>query len=145
MKGSINLIGGKKYFELTDIKFSFEFDEEIIKENIECPDIEDKKEREYLIRSSKDVVYLFKKDINTRQAIFANLYGSGLAKCISFVHYFIRNNILNMNVYQRSQNIANNFQYDYQTYNILLYVMMKELTIKKSIANITVANLHREI
>jgi thymidylate synthase len=83
--------------------------------------------------------------MNSRRAVFTNLYDNGLGKCISLVHLFCRDGKAYINQYYRSQEFNKNFAYDFQTAIILMKKAMNELNVKPGLIIVFVANLHKEI
>lgn len=137
------LIGGKKYKELLNIVYELPFSKKIIKEAISPPHLEDEYERDYLFKRLDDVILILKKDINSRQAIYANLYSNKMGKCITTVHFFVRNNKIHLNTYFRSQEAIKNFRYDHQTHCLLVKEVSRKLRVGIGTITVFVANFHK--
>ena len=144
-QSKIITIEGKEFVELTNIIFDLNFDKHILKEKLELPNNNDKKEREYLISRLPEVINVLNRDINSRRAVFTNLYDNNLGKCISLVHFFVREGKVNLNTYFRSQEASKNFFYDYQTHMILIKKVSDKLKLEPGKITIFVANFHLEI
>ena len=72
-----------------------------------------------------------------------------LAGCLSLFHFIIRNNVLYLFAFVRSQHFKNSFLYDNQTYMLMTQVLstklkQKNIKIKSEIINIHITSLHQE-
>lgn len=104
----------------------------------------DKKERDWLYKEIDSVIEKIRKDRYTRQAIFYNLYESGLEhNCLSLFHLYFRENRLNLNVYVRSMNYDGNFGNDLNTFTMLLNKACNELMLDKGQITVFIMSLHR--
>lgn len=145
MGGEIIKIDGKKWFEIVNIQFvltsrmKFGF--------IEEPSGDDFNERRYWWLKVNDVVKILKKDLFSRRAIFTNVYKKRImnCKCISTVHFYYRENQLNLNVYMRSCNYDKHFIFDMNTFLAMRRDVTKKLSIEKGNINIIIFSLHKEI
>jgi len=138
-------IGGKQYQELLNISYKLDFSEQELEKYVESPHFEDEVEREYLLKRVDDVISVLKNDINSRQAIFANLYDNGLGKCITSAHFFVRDGKVFLNTYFRSQEAEKNLEYDKFTHFLLVNKVSKELGLEVGEITVIVANFHRTI
>lgn len=83
-------------------------------------------------------------DINTRQAVFQPKYKEDNTKaaCTSCIQVLIRDNKINMFVHVRSQNLLNNFDYDNQTYCIIIKHLSQKLNVEIGKIYVRIASLH---
>lgn len=90
-------------------------------------------EREFVLTKSAEMYdkYL-SKDLNSRQAAFVNNYDGADNHCISYFHYYIRDNKLCMNVYVRSMNYTENFVFDCQTFNLAYNEVFENIELNHS-------------
>jgi hypothetical protein len=109
-------IGERKTHEITN--FEYCLIPEVIKIQVGAPVPEEIIERQYVINATKERSELLLADINSRQAAFVNDYDGEDNHCISYFHYYIRDNKICMNVYVRSMDYKRNFIFDNQTFNL---------------------------
>lgn len=138
-------VSRKKFQELINIIYELKYYEEALRLKIGLPCLEDKEERDYLLWRTDDVIKVLQRDRNSRQAVFSVLYNNNLGKCISLVHFFIRDEKVYLNTYFRSQEGFKNFDYDFQTHCLLANKVAKFLNIDVGKITVFVANFHRTI
>jgi hypothetical protein len=139
-------VSGKDTKEIINITYTLNkpvIEEELVK----LPIDEEYIERKFIIDKSIEMYdkYL-SKDMNTRRASFVNNYDGNDNHCISYFHYYIRDNKLNLNVYARSMNFETNFICDNQTfilaYNSIFEKLDKKYNIEKGDINVNIFSLH---
>lgn len=137
-------INRRFYRELLNV--SYEVDHTKHKRLTKSPNEEDDKvERTFLVENFIKNFAVFKDDRNSRRLIFPNLYPNGLGKCISSVSAFIRNEEIFINVYIRSQDFLNNFEYDCETLSFLMRTAIKTLSVKPGKITVFCNNLHYSV
>lgn len=109
-------IGKRETHEITN--FEYCLIPEVIKICVGAPVPEEIIERQYVINATKERLELLLNDINSRQAAFVNDYDGEDNHCISYFHYYVRDNKICMNVYVRSMDYKRNFFFDNQTFNL---------------------------
>lgn len=88
-------------------------------EEVEAPVPEEVIERSFIVNKSRMMFDKFlRNDMNSRQAAFVNNYDGCDNHCISYFHFYVRDNKLCMNVYVRSMDFKRNFVFDNQTFNL---------------------------
>jgi len=138
-------IDGKKYRELCNVTYKIDFDIYSLIAPLKPHMEDDLLERNYLLKRLDECITELKRDKHSRRAVFSNLYPNGLGKCISLVQVFIRNDIVNMNLYYRSQEADRNLQFDIQTANLMMEKLIKDLESEPGEINVFVTSFHREI
>lgn len=145
-------IDGKHVKEIINANYEFRFEENkiVLEKIIKAATKNDKKERTKLLNKIQQQLDRFSLNINTRQvAISEKFDDKDFPACISFIHIFVRTNILHMNVYVRSQNIDNNFLYDNQTFMqiadfVSFYLILNNIcNIQDSLIHVFIGSLHR--
>jgi hypothetical protein len=125
--------------------YHYELSEEIIKEflkeNYEANSVADAVERKEIIEFFVDQIKTFNKDLHTRQVVFQPKYEDKetLAACISCIQCIIRNGLIDIHIFVRSQNFETNFLYDNLTYCLIM------LEIHKRIDNIEIGNIYVKV
>jgi len=121
-------------------------------ENVEPESVEDKIERQRLIKKAKELYRYFEKDLYTRQAVVQMKYNNDLklASCLSLFQFIIRDNKLFLSIFVRSQNYDKNFEYDNNTYSQMYSELFKILSnknnkLKFGEINVKITSLHRFI
>ncbi|MBC8388187.1 MAG: hypothetical protein ISS28_01150 [Candidatus Cloacimonetes bacterium] len=118
---------------------------------VKMPIEEEYEERDFIIKKSIEMYKnYFEQDIHTRRASFVNNYDGKDNHCISYFHYYIRNNILCLNVYVRSMNFVTNFVCDNQTFIIAFnkvfdIIKQKYNSVKKGYIKVNIFSLHKYI
>ena len=88
-----------------------------------------------------------KHDLETRQCVIFKTYqgNSELAACLSLLQLIVRNGKLDLHVFTRSQNYNNNFDYDNQTYMMVLQYVLGFINqdIEVGEIHVHVTSLHR--
>lgn len=148
-----NNVDNQLYFfhELINFYYNFEYNDKILKEYIEPPLQEESIEREFIIKMSKQLyLKFFKKDLYSRRACFVNNYDGDNNHCISYLHFYLRDNSLNLNVYIRSMNFETNFLFDNQTLVLAFDKLLHELrycntNILAGNINCHIFSLHKKI
>lgn len=144
------LVDKKQTNEIINVKYTYNVfkikKSELMKEPID----EEIIERNFIMDRSKDMAKLFIDDIHCRRACFVNNYDSFDNHCISYLHYHIRNNILNSFIYVRSQNFDTNFVYDNQTFLLAYFNLYNQLqktypTLQKGKIKVFNFSLHKYI
>ena len=110
----------KKTFELTNLEYFITPTKEDVANLVPAPLEEEYVERDFVILSSLKIRENIEKDKFARDAVFVNNYDGSDRHCISYLQYYIRDNMLSMNVYARSMNFDTNFIFDNQTF-VLAY------------------------
>lgn len=106
----------------------------------------DKEEREWILKECDSVVDKLNSEESkyTRQAIFYNLHESGLEhNCISTMHFYYREGKLNLNVYVRSMNYEDNFDYDIETFSIALSKVSDGTHFEEGKITVFIMSLHK--
>ncbi len=123
-------VDNKKTLELLNFTYELYF-ENILHENlklVKAPIDEEYIERKHIIEKSKIFTGLYMyKDINSRRSSFVNNYDEYENHCISYLHFYCRNDRLNFNVYCRSMNFDTNFIFDNQTFFLAYKTAYDEL------------------
>ena len=135
-------VNGEQFFfnEIIDIDYNFEFDELLLHKDIEAPLQEENEERNFIVNKTCELYSnFFASDIHTRQACFVNNYDGKDNHCISYFHFYVRENFLNLNVYIRSMNYDTNFLYDNQTFTIAFNELL--FKIKEYFLNVEAGNI----
>lgn len=94
-----------------------------------APVKEEEDERHFIITESYNWFEAFEQEVHCRRACFANSYDGNDNHCLSYFHYTIRDNELDLFVYVRSMNFDTNFLYDNQTFQ-LAYFSLFEILLK---------------
>lgn len=140
------IIRGIKYEEQINYQYQVKFDKDIIKTYIKPNFQEDEDERKYILsRVKNEIIPLLKQDNNTRQACFSILYPNGLGHCISLIHILLRDNMIILNEYYRSQNYELNRAYDDQTACMIVNLIGKTFLGYKKQINVFVGSYHKEL
>ena len=110
----------------------------------DMPTKTDEEEREWILEEINTAINKIKKDRYTRKAIIYNLYESSLDhNCLSLFHLYYRENKLHLNVYVRSMNFADNFDYDMYTFNMILNKACEKLKLNKGQVVVFIMSLHK--
>jgi thymidylate synthase len=144
-KTPIIVVDGKNYKEITNVLYRIPYRVDNLKVIEAPPTEEDEKERNYLLSRIDDCIKILKKDKNSRRAVFSNIYENKLCKCICLVHLYIRNDMLNIFEYYRSQDIEHNFMYDYITSIMLMKKASDALSINPGLITVRVMSLHKHV
>ena len=145
---NIVLVNNKTTNELTNIKYKIKYFN--IVDLYKLPIEEEYIERNYILKQTKKVSKHILEDKHSRRACFVNNYDTQDNHCLSYFHYYIRNNQLHSNIYVRSQNFDTNFIPDNQTF-LLAYTYMYFILLKKYVnlnigyINVHIFSLHRYI
>jgi len=112
---------------------------------VEYPNELDKIERDEILNYFDS--YDFDKDMGTRQAAIQPKYqdDKNKAACISLVHALLRNGKVYMFAHFRSQNFDNNFDYDYQTLQLVMKLLTEKYKLEFGKIYVTVSSLHKYI
>jgi hypothetical protein len=122
-------IKGVKWSELTNVLIEIKPDTKF--NSVVAPSREDINERDFWLAKVDYAFFIFEKDIHSRQACFTSTFGFlHDTKCISLIHFFIRDKKLCLNVYQRSCNFTTNYHYDADTFIILRTELLNKLKTK---------------
>lgn len=135
-------IDGKKYKELVNCIYEIPYEPAILEIMKEPHTEDDEKERNYLLKRIDDCATTLKDDINSRRAVYCNLYENNLAKCICLIQVFVRQNKLYINQYYRSQEFERNGRYDFQTATMLMRKASKLLNVEPGKVTVFVTSLH---
>lgn len=138
--------------ELTNYRYTLDFDEisaNLLSTNFKNNNEEEKIERDFILTRTRDVSLHLLTHKATRQASFVNNYDGKDNHCLAYFHFYIRDEILNLNVYVRSQNYDTNFIFDAQTFLLACHLMKQILShdfnFKKTIINVHTMSLHRVV
>jgi len=116
----------KKTWEKTNFEYCLVPNLDDIENLVEAPNDEEDIERTIIIKKSEKMFEYFCYDLMTRRASFVNNYDGEENHCISYFHFYVRDNMFSMNVYVRSMNFDTNFVFDNQTF-MLAYFKLYEL------------------
>jgi len=127
-------ISNKDTFEKTNIEYCLLPEIDDIKYLTNAPIDEEYVERQHIIKKSNNVKQFIINDKFSRRASFVNNYDGYDNHCISYFHFYIRDNMLSMNVYVRSMNFDTHFIFDNQTF-VLAYFDVYN-TVKEKYSNV---------
>lgn len=114
------IVRNKTTFEKTNLEYAIVPTRDDVQNLVPAPLQEENVERDFVVLSSIKVADNIIKDKYARDAVFVNNYDGSDKHCISYFQYYIRDNMLSMNVYVRSMNFDINFIFDNQTF-VLAY------------------------
>ena len=148
IKVAFDRLDESKYQELYNYNYTLDYDEEFLAEEIKPNLRGDLKERVELCTDAvKSYEKFMKHDLETRQCVIFKTYqgNSELAACLSLLQLIVRNGKLDLHVFTRSQNYNNNFDYDNQTYMMILQYVLgfinQDIEVGKIYVHVT--SLHR--
>jgi thymidylate synthase len=137
-----------KYQEIYNFNYTLDYDEQYLKRNIKPNLRGDLKERVELCTDAvKSYEKYMKHDMTTRQCVIFKTYqgNSELAACLSLLQLIVRKGKLDLHVFTRSQNYDNNFDYDNQTYMMVLQYVLGFIDVDVEVGkvHVHVTSLHR--
>tara|TARA_R110001592_G_scaffold201208_3_gene450303 strand:+ start:7354 stop:7833 length:480 start_codon:yes stop_codon:yes gene_type:complete len=135
------------YREIYNFNYILDYDEGYLNKKIDPNLRGDLKERVELCTDAvKSYERYMKNDVSTRQCVIFKTYQgvTDLAACLSLIQLIVRNGKLDLHVFTRSQNYENNFDYDNQTYMMVLqYVLgFMESDVEVGDIHVHVTSLH---
>ena len=148
IKVAFDRLDESEYQELYNYNYTLDYDEEFLAEKIKPNLRGDLKERVELCTDAvKSYEKFMKHDLETRQCVIFKTYqgNSELAACLSLLQLIVRNGKLDLHVFTRSQNYDNNFDYDNQTYMMVLQYVLGFINqdIEVGEIHVHVTSLHR--
>ena len=148
IKVAFDRLDDSEYQELYNYNYTLDYDEEFLAEKIKPNLRGDLKERVELCTDAvKSYEKFMKHDLETRQCVIFKTYqgNSELAACLSLLQLIVRNGKLDLHVFTRSQNYNNNFDYDNQTYMMVLQYVLGFINqdIEGGEIHVHVTSLHR--
>lgn len=148
IKVAFDRLDDSEYQELYNYNYTLDYDEEFLAEKIKPNLRGDLKERVELCTDAvKSYEKFMKHDLETRQCVIFKTYqgNSELAACLSLLQLIVRNGKLDLHVFTRSQNYNNNFDYDNQTYMMVLQYVLGFINqdIEVGEIHVHVTSLHR--
>lgn len=138
--------------ELTNYRYTLDFDNissNILSTTLDLNNKEEIIERSFILKKTREASMYLLTHSASRQASFVNNYDGKDNHCLSYFHFYIRDNNLYLNVYVRSQNYDTNFIFDAITF-LLACQLMKEILVhdfifKKALIKVHTMSLHRVI
>jgi thymidylate synthase len=148
IKVAFDRLDESEYQELYNYNYTLDYDEEFLAEKIKPNLRGDLKERVELCTDAvKSYEKFMKHDLETRQCVIFKTYqgNSELAACLSLLQLIVRDGKLDLHVFTRSQNYDNNFDYDNQTYMMVLQYVLGFINqdIEVGKIHVHVTSLHR--
>ncbi len=119
---NVVVVDKKETKEIRNVKYSLEINRDSFRNlDKQAPLQEELIERNFVIEKSLEVCenHLF-YDLHSRRASFVNNYDLQDNHCISYFHFYYRNETLYLNVYCGRMNFDTNFMFDNQTF-VLAY------------------------
>src|SRR5574343_1858188 len=142
------LIDKELFFEETNKVLELIPDRQILEKYIVANSQFDVDERKHIINWCNKLLIYLNADKNTRRASSCNDFNNDLNNCISYFHFYIRNNQLNLYIYQRSCNLETNINYDMQTWNKMFFEVYDKLSykdVKIGDIRVDIFSLHKKI
>lgn len=136
-------IANKNWRELIDINIKVHLDDmmQLTQQKYTPNKPEDREERNEILR----FFHFFDGELNTRQAVMQPKYkeDENIAACISCIQYIIRDGMLYLYVFVRSQNIESNFLYDFQTFSLVYIYLLDKYKLKYGNCRVHITSLHK--
>jgi len=141
-------VKNKATFEKTNLEYCIMPTRDDTLNLVPAPLEEENIERDFIILSSIKIAENIRKEKYTRDATFVNNYDGSDKHCLSYFQYYIRDNMLSMNVYVRSMNFDTNFVFDNQTFVLAYFKVFNAIQIvypgtQVGYIKINVFSLHR--
>ncbi|MAG47150.1 hypothetical protein CL617_00970 [archaeon] len=144
-------INNQDFKEIFDFNYQTEIQDDILNKKINPASLADKIEREKLLEKVKSGIDYLLFDKHSRQFVIQMEYDEreDLAGCLSLMQFIIRDNVLHLFVFVRSQHFDRNFLYDNQTYMLLTKTLRDDLKKNKIIIeneeiHVHITSLHKE-